>query len=167
MKLNALFRRKPDDRPFALYGTLVEEARDLGWYRAGVADTIDGRFDALATVVCAALLRLESEDSDASRVLNVRLTELFIGNMDSELRQLGTGDMVVGKNVGKLVGQLGGRLGALREEGATDAFVARNLLRDADAGPERTEPLVARLETWRGRLARTSFDDFAAGRVAA
>lgn len=166
MKLNALFRRKPDDRPFALYNAVVAEARDPAWYRAGMPDTIDGRFDAVATAVCAALLRIEGEPGDPARVLGVRLTELFIANMDSELRQLGTGDMVVGKNVGKLVGQLGGRLGALRDEGATDAFVARNMLRDVDAGPERTRPLVARLEGWRARLVGTTYDDLAAGRVA-
>lgn len=166
MKLNALFRRKPDDRPFALYDALVRQARDPAWYRAGLPDTIDGRFDSLATVVCAALLRIEAEPGDAARVLGVRLTELFIGNMDSELRQLGTGDMVVGKNVGKLVGQLGGRLGALRDEGVTDAFVARNMLRDVDAGPERTRPLAARLEAWRERLSRTPISELVAGRVA-
>jgi len=172
LKLNRFFQARPPaaDPLRDLYIALVAEARDPAWYRAGVPDTVDGRFDALATVLTVALLRLEQEDSARARAANVRLTELFIDNMDAELRQLGTGDMVVGKNIGKLVGQLGGRLGAFREAWAMDAplspAVARNLLRDGSAGPERTAPLETRLDALRARLARTDVATLLGGRLA-
>jgi cytochrome b pre-mRNA-processing protein 3 len=42
------------------------------------------------------------------------LTELFVEDMDGQLRESGVGDVVVGKHIGKLMAVLGGRLGALR-----------------------------------------------------
>ena len=54
--------------------------------------------------------------------------------MDAQVRQIGFGDMVVGKHVGRMMGMLGGRLGAYREglsadDAALDAALVRNLYR--------------------------------------
>jgi cytochrome b pre-mRNA-processing protein 3 len=43
------------------------------------------------------------------------LTEIFVADMDAQLREIGVGDMIVGKRVGKLVGAFGGRLGVYRD----------------------------------------------------
>ena len=115
--LDRLFRRRPTDdhaevRP--LWFATVAAARDPLWYRElGVADTVEGRFDMITLVLALVLLRLEREPDQAER--SVRLTELFVEDMDAQLRQSGVGDLVVGKHVGKLMATLGGRLGALRE----------------------------------------------------
>lgn len=170
LKLNRFFQAKapPADPIRDLYLRLVAVARDPAWYHAGVPDTIDGRFDVLSSVVAAALLRLEDEGDKAGQA-GVRLTEVFIDNMDSELRQLGTGDMVVGKNIGRLVSQLGGRLGAYRDAWAGRAplgpAIARNMLRDEAAGPERTGPLEAQLNALRERLARADLSALLEGRL--
>ncbi len=120
-----------------LYDALVAAARDPAWYREGaVPDTLEGRFDMVATMLALALLRLESE-GDGAKAESVALTEIFIDDMDGTLRQIGIGDFVVGKHVGKLVGALGGRLGALREAfvdgAALEPAVRRNVFRDGPA----------------------------------
>ena len=113
-----------------LYEALVREARDPAWYRDGtVPDTLEGRFDMVASVLALVLLRLEAE-GEAARRESVLLTEIFIDDMDASLRELGTGDMMVGKKVGKLVGALGGRLGSFRDSAGFEAAVRRNVFRD-------------------------------------
>ena len=99
----------------------------------------------ITLVLAVVLLRIEREDDGAS---SVALTELFIEDMDSQLRQSGVGDLMVGKHVGKLMATLGGRIGALREAlplgGAVLAeAVARNvtLVEGADAEPLADELL--------------------------
>lgn len=129
-----LLRPKGDDlsayRP--LWHRVVELSRDSAWYRdAGIADTVPGRFDAITLVLCTVLLRMERDEALIEP--SVRLTELFVDDMDGQLRQSGVGDMVVGKKMGKLMSALGGRLGAYRDAlAAPDAApleeaIARNV----------------------------------------
>ena len=58
--------------------------------------------------------------------------------MDGQLREIGIGDIVVGKHVGKMMGMLGGRLGAYPrragESGDFDPAVERNVYRGVAAG---------------------------------
>jgi len=143
--LSRIFGRSARERAALrpLYDTIVGEARRPAWYREGkVPDTIDGRFDMLSTLVALVLLRLEQE-GERTRRETVLLTELFIDDMDGSLRQLGIGDLVVGKRVGKLMSALGGRLGAFRDafagSGDLREAVRRNIFRDAAP----SEPAVA------------------------
>ena len=97
----------------------VEIAREPQWYSdGGIADTIEGRFDAITLVLCLVLLRMERDPELIAP--SVRLTELFVEDMDSQLRESGVGDLVVGKKIGRLMSVLGGRLGAYREGLASD-----------------------------------------------
>jgi cytochrome b pre-mRNA-processing protein 3 len=150
-----------------LYDKLVAAAREPAWYReGGVPDTLEGRFDMLATMVALALIRLEAEGDDA-KAESVALTEIFIDDMDGTLRQIGIGDFVVGKHVGKLVGALGGRLGALREALAGGAplepAVRRNVFRDEPVPDAAVEWVGARLRGFHDRLAGTAMEPLLAG----
>ena len=103
-------------RMLPLYEQVVATGRDPAWYREGeVPDTIDGRFDVIAAVMALVLLRLEREQDGNTRRAATLLTETFIEDLEGSLRQIGIGDLVVGKQMGKLMGALGGRLGAFRE----------------------------------------------------
>ncbi len=121
----------------ALWEAVVAEAREPIWYtRHAVADTVDGRFDMVALVTSLVLLRLEREDQ---RQETAWLTERFVDDMDGSLRQIGIGDMVIGKHVGKAVGALGGRIGAYRRalaeqdaQAAMEDAIARNIFRGDD-----------------------------------
>jgi cytochrome b pre-mRNA-processing protein 3 len=150
-----------------LYDALVAAAREPAWYRdGGVPDTLEGRFDMLATLLALALIRLEAE-GDGAKAESVALTEIFIDDMDGTLRQIGIGDFVVGKHVGKLVGALGGRLGALREALAgsapLEAAVRRNVFRDAPVPDSSVEWVGDRLRGLHDRLATTPLEPLLAG----
>ena len=111
----------------------MAQARDPDWYRDGdVPDTLDGRFDMVAAILSFVLMRLERDDDAA--LLSAQVTERFVDDMDAQVRQIGFGDMVVGKHIGRMVAMLGGRLSAYRDGiagGVLDAALRRNLYRDA------------------------------------
>ena len=96
-----------------LWHRIVEIAREKHWYATrGIADTVSGRFDTITLVLALALIRMER--SDVLQASGTLLTELFVADMDGQLRQSGVGDPSVGKHVRNLMATLGGRLGALR-----------------------------------------------------
>jgi cytochrome b pre-mRNA-processing protein 3 len=104
-------RQETNLRP--LWHRVVEVAREPQWYaKGGVADTVPGRFDAITLVLSLVLLRMEA--SEGIRGETARLTELFVSDMDGQLRQSGIGDVVMGKQMGKLMSAFGGRLDAFR-----------------------------------------------------
>jgi len=114
--LSRLFRSKPDPRGALrpLWHRIVDIAREPDWYRQhGAADTVAGRFDMITAVLALVLLRMEKEPILLEH--SARLTELFVEDMDGQLRESGVGDVVVGKHIGRLMGVLGGRLGAYRD----------------------------------------------------
>lgn len=132
--LDRLFRRSadPKDALLPLYQAVVARARAPHWYLdGGVPDTLDGRFDMVALVISQLLLRLEDSPDHAREA--VWLTEIFVDDMDGQMRQIGFGDMVVGKQIGRIMSALGGRLGAYRDAGddrtALEAALVRNVWR--------------------------------------
>ena len=115
-----------------LWHRTVEIAREKEWYRdCGVADTVAGRFDMITLILSIVLVRMEREAELVEP--SVRLTELFVEDMDGQLRESGVGDVIVGKRVGQLMSVLGGRLGAYREalaardEGLMAEAIGRNV----------------------------------------
>ena len=167
--MSRLFSRRSTDademRP--LWHAVVAEARAKDWYaQAGVADTVPGRFDAVTLVLALVLLRIERSPSLAET--GVRLTELFVDDMDGQLRQSGVGDLVVGKHMGKLMGTLGGRLGTLRaalaadDDAALAEFVTRNVTLLDGAGPHEA---AGRVRVLAAHLDRLSDESLLAGEI--
>ena len=161
-----LFGRSERDALAPLYGHVVAEARRPDWYREGhVPDTLDGRFDMVAAVLSLVLLRLEDE-GEPGRAPAAYLTELFVDDMDGQLRERGIGDIVVGKHIGRMMGALGGRLGALREafgNGALDDVIARNIYHGAPPSAEALETVRGGLIALRNRLSVLPGADLVAG----
>lgn len=115
-----------------LYNQVVAKAREPHWYVEGqVPDNIDGRFDMVAAILSLVLLRLEGDKSHALDM--ARLTEVFVDDMDGQLREVGIGDMIVGKHIGQIMSAVGGRLGAFRDSlsdpKTLDEVIVRNLFR--------------------------------------
>jgi cytochrome b pre-mRNA-processing protein 3 len=130
----------PKLRLVPLYNQIVAHARAPHWYIEGqVPDSIDGRFDMIAAIFSLVLLRLEESAQTYAQHM-AHLTELLVDDMDGQLREVGIGDMIVGKHIGRLMGAVGGRLGAFREAMADpaklDTAILRNIYRSdtADAG---------------------------------
>lgn len=146
--LNRLWRR--DDATAEaqpLYAAIVARARAPHWYVEGeVPDTIDGRFDAIAAVLSMVMLRLETDPAGAAPA--VHLAERFVDDMDPQLRQIGIGDLIVGKQVGRMMAALGGRLGAYRDglaDGTLEAALVRNLYRGETPSPAALEHVADEL----------------------
>ena len=160
-------RRRPDGAAAMLYPAVVARARAPHWYREGaVPDTIDGRFDVIAALLAFTMLRLEREPG--MEAAQVALSEAFVDDMDPQLRQIGFGDMVVGKHVGRMMGMLGGRLGAYREglaDGGLDAALVRNLYRGEAPDPVALAHVRGALLAYAAGLAATEGEALAAGRL--
>jgi cytochrome b pre-mRNA-processing protein 3 len=166
--LSSLFARKDDRAALKpLYAGVIAAAREPHWYmEGGVPDTLDGRFDMVAAILSLVLLRLEALGAQTE---SVKLTELFIEDMDGQIRQIGFGDVVVGKQVGRMVGALGGRLAAYRaglagEASLADALV-RNLYRGEGPAADELAYVEAQLRAVADALAGQSRDALLAGRL--
>ena len=160
--LSRIFSTRPDRRDALrpLYLRLIEDARAEHWYRAGqVPDDVNGRFAVLSSLVALALARLDGEPQ-----ASVAVTELFVDDMDASLRELGIGDMVVGKRVGKLTAALGGRLGAYRdarasgERAALRDAVRRNVYGSDEVADAALDHTTAELARFADELDRTGLD---------
>lgn len=166
--LSRLFGSRTDPRDVLrpLWYKVVELSRLREYYaQCRVADTVEGRFDMVTVILAVVLLRMEK-----SMMLNRKsayLTELFVEDMDGQLRESGVGDLAVGKHMGKLMGVLGGRLGALRdafkskEDGALSDALARNVTFADDGDPAG---LADRIAALRDQLSHVSDADLVAGR---
>ena len=154
ISLRNFFRSQPDPREARrpLWDAVVATARAPHWYAQGtVPDTLDGRFDMISLVMALVLHRIDEDPFQG--LAGVQLTELFVNDMDGQMRQIGFGDMVVGKQVGRMMSALGGRLGVYRAADGSDelrAALVRNLWRGnapAEAGLSHVVAEVAALRT--------------------
>lgn len=165
-------RRRPAAPPAlaALYDRVVAAARAPDWYRlGGVPDTVDGRFDMLALVVCLVTLRLQREGRAQAEA---DLIDRFAADLDSNLRELGVGDLSISRQVGIGVGGLGGRLGgytaalAAAADDPLAAALARNLHRGADIGDESANWALGATRALAARIDAAPIEALLAGEVA-
>lgn len=170
--LSRLFAKREDPREDMrpLWHRVVEISRQPGWYaQSGVADSVAGRFDMITAILSLVLIRMEQDTDD--RASPVFLTELFVEDMDGQLREAGIGDVVVGKHIGKLMSVLGGRIGAYRsalqtQDNDTSALAdaaARNLTLVEGTDPAQ---VAAALRQFDQTLAATEMAALKAGRIA-
>ncbi len=113
-----------------LYTAAVERARAPVFFtKFGVPDTIDGRFDLLTLHAWMVLARLR--ESGMSDLAQGFMDTLFIG-FDEGLRDLGTGDMGMGRRMKKIADAFYGRLSsyeASQDPAALRSALQRNLYR--------------------------------------
>ncbi len=144
--LSRLFRRAPQVADaYPLYAGAVAQARQPVFYaRLGVPDTVDGRFDLVALHIFLILQRLKAEP-DAAPFAQAVFDAMF-ADMDRNLREMGVGDLSVGKKVKAMAQGLYGRIAAYEAglaagEEALRAGVAAQSLRHPGA---RCRPLRGR-----------------------
>lgn len=141
-------RSNLSESALALYRAAVAAARAPGFYALhGVPDTPDGRFDLIALHVFLALRRLKREQGPTrsdSQALAQALIDLMFADMDRNLREMGVGDLGVGKQVKALAAAFRGRVAAYDaalEGGAGNQALAealgRNLYRGAGQAAEK------------------------------
>ncbi len=135
-----------------LYGTAVDQARSPFFYTDhAVPDTVDGRFDMIALHVFLLMRRLKAGDDGAAEVAQA-LYDVMFDDMDRSLREMGAGDLGVGRRVKSMAQAFSGRLAAYDAglDGADDelrAALARNVFRGAQAPDEALAALARYLRT--------------------
>lgn len=153
-----------------LYDTIVRAARDPELYvKGGVPDTVDGRFDSLA--LHAFILMERMSDVAGWQDVGTALADRMVADMDQSLREIGIGDMSIGKKVKAAAAQLYGRFdvywGAIRGDDPETALakaLSRNLYRGVEVDAELTGSMVAYVLSQRDHLRSQSEDDILAGR---
>ena len=164
------FSSGPDPREEwrPLWHRVVAEARDPDWYRmCGVADSVEGRYDMITLVLTLVMLRLE--DAGDMGPATARLTELFVEDMEGQMREAGIGDPAVGKKINALMESMNGRIGAYRDGLRSDPKVLVEAVRRnvTMAQPDEAEALVQRMAALHARLERTSIDQLRTDEIAA
>lgn len=151
-----------------LYAAIVAEARRPDWYRdAQVPDTLDGRFAVLSSLLALTDIRLGRGGAQAQE-LAPRLTEVFITDMDAQMREEGFGDPSLGKQVRKMVGSLAWRVDrwqlAVEAIEPWDAIARTSLYRDSV--PEAAAAGAEAIRDWWRRLQEAGDSALADGRIA-
>ena len=135
------FRRNRYERAgYGLYGAAVAAARNPLFYaELGVPDTLDGRFDLVGLHVWLLIRRLTALPAPGPDLAQAMFDAMF-ADMDLNLREMGVGDLSVGKRVKDMWEALHGRAiayGAALDSPdpapAMEAALARNVWRGADA----------------------------------
>jgi len=108
------FRSADRHKAINLYGAVVTQARDPALFtRLGVSDTPHGRYEMLVLHLALVLERLRAAGL-ASGNLSRDLVEVFVTDMDDNMREMGVGDLSVPKRVKRAAGGLYDRTLAYR-----------------------------------------------------
>lgn len=111
MIFSRLFRTPGTTAAVSLYRAIVEQARQPPFYASyGVPDTVDGRYEMIALHMFLVLHRLKT--GSESGALAQQLFDTMFDDMDKNLREMGAGDMGVGKRVRAMAEGLYGRMAA-------------------------------------------------------
>lgn len=168
-----LFRKRRDfPRPASdLYAAIVGQARAVAFFRdLGVPDTVLGRFEMVALHAYLAFRRLR-DAGPAGVELAQSTHDLMFADIDQALRELGIGDMGIGKRVKQLARNLYGRIAAYDrglDEGRTAlvAALVRNVYAGGEpANAEQAELLAGYLAREVAALYNQRDDDLLAGRI--
>lgn len=145
------------DSVFKIYNRLVETARAPGIYKKyAVPDTLDGRFDAIVLHLALFLVGTRAVlEAAGEGDLGRDLVAVFLKDMDRSLREIGVGDLSVGRQVKKMAAALYGRLAAYQaalEGKGVEAALATALKRNLYRGQKITVARVAGLSAYSVRF---------------
>jgi cytochrome b pre-mRNA-processing protein 3 len=150
----------------ALYAAIVAQARDARFYfDYGVPDSLDGRFEMIVLHCYLVLRRLRGAGAEAAHMAQALVDSLFL-DMDANLREMGAGDLGVGKRVKRMASGFYGRVAAYeRSQAAGDLKDAlrRNLFGTVSPDPRELEGMEAYLFVAGSTLAAQPLAEILAG----
>ncbi|MDP1874595.1 ubiquinol-cytochrome C chaperone family protein [Phenylobacterium sp.] len=171
MILERLFRPKPAKiAGQKLYAGVVAQARQPDFYsRLAAPDTVEGRFELYSLHVVLLLDRLKRQGAAAGTTAQA-LFDAYVSALDDALREMGVGDLSVGKKMRKLGEAFYGRvksyeaaLAALPDEGPLAGLIIRTVYAEAEGA--QAQPLVDYILRQRRLLADQPLDAILAGDV--
>jgi len=148
--VNLLFRRNPHrDAAERAYGLVVEQARRPEFFTTlGVPDTLDGRFELISLHAFLYLHRLKAEGAAAAAFGQVFFDTMF-ADFDRSLREIGTGDLSIGRQVTRMAEAFYGRVRAYEDGLAgSDEELRAALARNVYGTTEPTEEQLVRLASY-------------------
>ncbi|MBL8687685.1 MAG: ubiquinol-cytochrome C chaperone [Rhodospirillaceae bacterium] len=168
--LAGLFKRRDTGNTAAesLYLAAVEAARrPILFTELGVPDTLDGRYEMVALHTYLVLRRLKRDHAATAELAQAVFDFMFV-DFDNTLRELGVGDLGVGRRVKQMATGFYGRIAAY-DAGMEGGDLVEALRRNAYGTVTIDEGPVARLASYLTEadqaLAGQSTGDLAAGRV--
>ena len=113
MGLSGFFKRsKRADQAHSLYLAVIDQARKPVFYsRLGVPDSVDGRYE-LILIHAVLLLRRLRDEGTAGAELGQMMFDVMIDDLDQSLREMGVGDLSVGRRVKAMARAFFGRAAA-------------------------------------------------------
>ena len=162
------FLSGPTDDPVVadLYLAIITQARLPIFYdKGGVPDTIDGRFDMILLHMFLLMRRLKGEDK-----LKQQLFDLMFADMDHNLREMGVGDMSIGKKIKPMIGAFYGRAqayeNALAEnDEALATALQRNLYGKKPASPEVAQNMAQYVRQSSTELGTQTLENIMSSRI--
>jgi cytochrome b pre-mRNA-processing protein 3 len=168
-----LAKRKHRDTAYDLYVAVVAKARRPELYSdLGVPDTLDGRFDLITLHAFLVVNRLKQirEEQPAADELSQALFDAMFADMDRSLREIGVGDLSVGKRVKAMARAFFGRVAAydsgLADPGdGLEQALARNLYRGTPPSGTRLSSMAGYVRGQYQALKAVPPEELMAGRV--
>jgi cytochrome b pre-mRNA-processing protein 3 len=169
LKAVGLVRRRPAELAGErLYAAAAAQARRPAFYlTGGVADTPEGRFELYTLHIVLILHRLKRQGDQAAEV-GQALFDTYVSQLDHALRELGVGDLSVGKKMRKLGEAFYGRaksydaaLAQLPDGAELRALIGRTVLEGRT--PEQVDALTAYVESAVERFAAKPLEAVIAG----
>lgn len=163
-----LRRNRHRDAAARAYAGVVAQARQPVFFAAcGVPDTLDGRFELVCLHAFLYLRRLKGEAGAAQ--VSQEFFDTMFADFDRSLREIGTGDLSVGRQVNRMAEAFYGRIhayedGLANDTALTDAL-ARNLYGTAPASPEQLTRVAEYMRREASRLAGQPVAPLIAGTV--
>ena len=172
MRYLGLQQRKQEERPAErLYQSVLRASRQPDLYiEFDLRDHLDSRFDMLCLHISLLMGRLRMLPEDLYKPLNQELFDRFFADMDFTLREMGVGDLGVGKRVRKMSEAFMGRLTAYsvaleqKNKPALALALARNVRR-SEGCTEADRHMADYVMTCRERLAVVSDEKLQMGTV--
>ncbi|MGH7154285.1 MAG: ubiquinol-cytochrome C chaperone family protein [Acetobacteraceae bacterium] len=166
-----LRRNRHERAGFQLYAAAVSAARDPWFYATmGVPDTLDGRFDILSLFTFLLIERLRLAPAPGPALAQSVFDAMF-SDMDVNLREMGVGDLSVGKKVKAMWNAFHGRATAYgaalsnNDLATLEDAVARNVWRGAGAPVDAVAAVARMIQAQHDYLGTQKLDVLAAGHV--
>ncbi|GGA51119.1 ubiquinol-cytochrome C chaperone family protein [Pelagibacterium lentulum] len=129
------FRKNRLSAPvYAVYNAIVAQSRhEIFYAQWSVPDTLTGRFDMISLHMAMVFRRLRQDDK-ATKEFAQALFDCFFFDMDRSLREMGVGDLSVGKRIEKMGSLFYGMLANLNaaldsgDANELESVISRNIL---------------------------------------
>lgn len=170
-----LFKNKKlDSASHQLFLSVIDNSRTPFFYSdLNVEDSLDGRFDVMAIHMAIVLDKFDQHDekADAATIKRI-IQEIMFDNLDLTLREIGVGDLAVGKKIKVMAEAFYGRMmvyqdlfRTIDEEKMSEALL-RNLYRGKEVKEDVIKKMAAYVYQQHKNVINQNIDDILLGEIA-